>query len=70
MAHVRRDLRLVAVPPEIRERVTFLVREHGPLNAAKLLGVSRDLAVRVTAGLEVMPGSMALLREAMGRIAA
>ncbi|HEY3235073.1 MAG TPA: hypothetical protein VGJ84_10160 [Polyangiaceae bacterium] len=43
--------------------MTQLVQERGPAAAARELGISRHAAVAVAAGLDVMPGTAALLRE-------
>ena len=70
MSDLRRDHRLVPVPSEIRERVTALVRQRGPAAASRVLGISRHAVVAVAAGLDVMPGTLSLLREAIRREAA
>jgi hypothetical protein len=61
MSNLRRDRRLVTVPTDLRELVTARVREHGLRPAARSLGITRDLTVSVLAGLDIMPGSLALL---------
>jgi hypothetical protein len=53
--------RLVAVPADLKQHVSVLVQQLGPRDAAKKLGVSRDTAISVAAGLDVMPGSLALI---------
>jgi hypothetical protein len=40
---------------ELRERVVALLRAHGDVTVAKLLGISRLAAVRAGAGLAVRP---------------
>lgn len=67
MSNIRRDARLVPVPASVRKHVTTLVRRHGPREAGRRLHISRDAAVGIAAGLEVMPGTLALVRESMAK---
>ncbi len=48
---------------EVFARLRELVNEHGLAGAAKRLGMGREPLARVLGGVEVRPGSMALLRE-------
>ncbi len=50
--------------PEIREYVRLLIEQHGPRRAAKRLGIARDAAISIVADLSVLPGTLALVREA------
>ena len=70
MAHVHHDPRTRPVPVEIREHARALFRLQGPRIAAKALGVSRSALLAVCAGADVLPGTLALLREGIGRTAA
>lgn len=65
MSDARRDRRLVPVPAAIRDHVVALVHELGPRAAGRQVGVSRDTAVAIAAGLDVMPGTLALARAHM-----
>lgn len=62
MTNVRR---LPGANPEQREYVRQLMLTRSPRSAAKLLGVSRETAIGIAAGLPVAPGTLALLREHM-----
>jgi hypothetical protein len=63
----RRDPRLVLASPELTEQAKILLDELGPAHAAEELGISRATLLGIVAGTPVMPGSLALLREAMRR---
>lgn len=65
MLHVHRDPRCKPVPDEIRAFARRLLRQRGPRKAARALGVSRTALLAVTGGADVMPGTLALLREAI-----
>lgn len=65
MSNISRDPRCVPVPALIRKRAVRLIREYGPREAARLLGVSRDTAISAALGLDLMPGTVALMREAI-----
>jgi hypothetical protein len=54
----------------MREKVAELVRELGPRPAAVRLGVSRDVVIGIIADMNVMPGTVALLRERLAAEAA
>jgi hypothetical protein len=64
MAQQHHDPRTRPVPDEIREHARTLMRERGPRGAAAKLGVSRSALLAVCAGADVLPGTLALLREA------
>jgi hypothetical protein len=53
------------VPEDIRARAQYLMQQRGPRFAAARLGVSRNALLAVCAGAEVLPGTLALLRESM-----
>jgi len=57
------DRRYVYPPPDIRDRIGDLAREIGARAAGRVLGLSRAQVASVAAGLQVQPGTMALLRE-------
>lgn len=63
MTNAKRDRRLVPVPSNIRARVSEMLRDHGASEGARRLGVSKEAAIRVIAGLDVMRGTLAILRE-------
>lgn len=67
MAQMHHDPRTRPVPEEIREHARTLMRQHGPRGAAAALGVSRSALLAVCAGADVLPGTLALLREAASR---
>jgi len=52
---------------EIRTLVARTLDLLGPVHAARVLGVSRSTLLTVAAGGGVLPGSLALLREAYRR---
>jgi hypothetical protein len=64
MAAVHHDPRTRPVPDDIREHARSLMRERGPRGAATALGVSRSALLAVCAGADVLPGTLALLRQA------
>jgi len=70
MAHGAHDPRLVTVPAEHRAYVVALLRELGPRAAAKRLGLGRTAVLGIVALGECMPGTAAILREAIGKAAA
>lgn len=45
----------------------MLVRKHGPRGASRKLHISRDAAPSIAAGLDVMPGTLALVRESVAK---
>lgn len=57
--------RTITPPPEVRDYALGMIHRLGPGPAAKALGVARQTAVSVALGAPVMPGSVALIREAM-----
>lgn len=63
MAH---DPRTLAVPPEIRAHAQRLLNDLGPRRAAAALGVSRTAITGVVSTGRAMPGTLALMREALG----
>jgi len=48
---------------QIGALVSWLVKEHGPGRAARMLGIARDTTLSVVANVPVNPGTYALLRE-------
>jgi hypothetical protein len=64
MAH---DTRVRVVPDEYRAHARERMAELGVAAAARELGLSTSSLLRVIAGAPVMPGSLALLREAINR---
>jgi len=56
-------------PVEHRRAVRELMDEKGEAGAAKDIGISRAAMLRVVAGREVRPGTLALLRERFGKAA-
>lgn len=48
-----------------RQRVAELLAERGVRKAAQLLGLHSHTVLAIAAGTRVMPGSMALAREAL-----
>lgn len=56
--------------PDLVEMVRRLLDQHGPREAAELLGVSRSTVTAIAAGAKVMPGTLALLELARQRLAA
>lgn len=69
MAPVHRDPRTRPVPPETRALAQRLLQERGPKRAAAALGISRTALLSICAGSPVVPGTLALLREAQTRVA-
>lgn len=63
MAHV--DRRCVDVPPELIAQVHVTLREHGPRRAAARLGISRSAVLSIIGTGRAMPGTVALLRQAL-----
>lgn len=59
------DKRTKPVPPDVRDFVCRVVDERGPTGAARALAVSRSVVLAVVAGADVLPGTLALLREAV-----
>lgn len=59
------DLRTVTPPSEIRDYAFSLIHRFGPGRAAELMGLSRHAVMAIALGIDVMPGSLALAREAM-----
>lgn len=57
--------RTIQPPSDVRDFALEMVRELGPRSAAKALGVARQTAMSIAVGAPVMPGSVALVREAM-----
>jgi hypothetical protein len=51
------------VPGDLRDRARALLKERGPVSAAAAMGVSRITLLAVAAGADVLPGTLALLRE-------
>lgn len=49
----------------IAQQVHELVKSHGAVRAAKALGVSRETAMRVAAGLPVRRGSQLVIERAL-----
>lgn len=58
------DARVREVPPDLLELAKAALAEHGATRAAEELGISRATLLGIVAGTPVMPGSIALLREA------
>ncbi|HET9930833.1 MAG TPA: hypothetical protein VFQ35_09110 [Polyangiaceae bacterium] len=72
MAHEFHDPRTRPVPDDLRDRARALMRERGPRAAAMALGISRTALLAICGGADVLPGTLALVREAEragGRIA-
>ena len=65
MAPGAQHSRTVPVPDDIRGYVAALVREVGPRRAAARVQLSRHAVLAVALGSPVMPGTLALVREAM-----
>jgi hypothetical protein len=61
------DPRTRPVPEDVREHARALMRRVGPRAAARELGMSRPALLAVCAGADVLPGTLALLREAIAR---
>lgn len=61
------DPRTRPVPPELVEMVKDCLGRRGPAGAARALGVSRHVVLAAAAGMDLVPGSIALLREALQR---
>lgn len=61
------DPRTREVPEDIRAMVADCVSRRGPTGASRALGVSRSVVLTVCAGEGVLPGTLALLREALIR---
>lgn len=58
------------IPQEHREYLAEVFREKGPRNAAMYLGIGRTALLGILARGECMPGTAALVREAVARRAA
>lgn len=57
------------LPPERREQLVALVREHGVVRAAALLGCSRHATARALAdALEMRTGTVMLLESRLRRL--
>jgi hypothetical protein len=69
MAHVAHG-RTVAPPDDLKTFVAAVVAEIGPKRAAERLGISRAAVMAVALGAPVLRGTLALVREAKGRVAA
>jgi hypothetical protein len=61
------DARTRSVPPDYQSRARELMQARGVAAAARELGLSTSALLRVVAGAEVMPGTLSLIREALGR---
>lgn len=59
--------RTLPTPEPIRQYALRAVRDWGPRAAARRLGIGRSAVISVAAGLPVMAGTLALVREAMTR---
>lgn len=70
MSHVRRDPRLVDVPPDQRDRVAEIIRRQGIPAAQRTLGLGRTALLGIVARGTCMAGTAALLREALRRLEA
>lgn len=53
----------VVASPETREKITAVLKEHGPNKTAKLLKVGREIPVRIAAGIPVRRGSLLLAEQ-------
>ncbi|MFZ5891285.1 MAG: hypothetical protein ACOY0T_09565 [Myxococcota bacterium] len=69
MAHVHHDPRTKPVPEELRELVRDRLRRLGPRGAAAELNLGRSTVLSIAAGGDVLPGTLALLREATRSVA-
>jgi hypothetical protein len=67
MSHIVHDPRLVAVPQSHRDFLRDTVSRLGPRAAAKYLGIGRTAIIGTIALGECMPGTAALVREAVAR---
>lgn len=56
--------------PELARAAHRLVLERGAVRAAEDLGVAREVAIRLAAGLPVRRGSLVLAEQAFARLAA
>lgn len=65
MSHL--DKRTRDVPSEIASVVRAELEQAGANAAARALGVDRSVVLAVAAGQRVMPGTLALIRENLGR---
>ncbi|MCL4840155.1 MAG: hypothetical protein KJ058_19575 [Thermoanaerobaculia bacterium] len=54
--------------PDLRERARQLIDERGADRAAKTLGIGRESAMRLAAGLRVRRGTIALAERALERL--
>ncbi len=59
------ETRISAPPPEVRDYALGLIHRLGAKRASQELGVSLQTAQAIALGSPVMPGSVALVREAM-----
>jgi len=67
MGHTNNDRRLVELTPEQRQAVSEAVDRVGLVAAAKELGLGRTTVLSILARGRVLPGTGALLREALMR---
>lgn len=67
MAHLASEPRCKAVSDDLVAMVQDCVGRRGVPGAARALGVGRSALLAVLAGRPVMPGTLALLREARAR---
>lgn len=67
MPYDAHDARLVEIPPEHVEYLRDVIERRGVIRAAKLVGVGRTALLGVMARGTALPGTAALLREAMRR---
>lgn len=65
MAQMHHDPRTRPVPGEIQQLARDLMHERGPRRAAAALGISRSALLSVVAGADVLPGTLALMRESI-----
>jgi hypothetical protein len=67
MSHVARDPRLVAIPDAHLEYLRDVLERRGVPTACRILGVGRTALLGALVRGEALPGTAALIREAMRR---
>lgn len=66
MANTKHPQRGIRCPEEIRRRVSADVEREGVRFTARKLGMNRQTVLSLVANLPVLPGTVALAREAYG----
>jgi hypothetical protein len=67
MEHDSHDPRMVRLPPDQQAYVTDILHRCGTPHAARILRLSKSTVARIVATGACLPGTAALVREALSR---